>query len=243
MRTAALCSAAVSLLWSLLGCGTPGPGAAMKAEDYQRRPTLTTSLFKSDQEVLGEDALARIMNSKIDLPDMAKVAVMRFAPDREGDRGHYGYYYWRNEAYLKTQQEYIDALEEALIESGKVVEVVIMPSLLTPKDAAISLLREAAVRLQADLLLVFTIASDTYYRDRWLESDEVKAFSTCEAVLLDVRTGTIPFTAIATKEKLDRKQKSDLEAGEAIRRAERLAVLDSLHEIGSSLSAFLNDVP
>jgi len=82
------------------------------------------------------------------------------------------HYYWRSEAYLKTQQEYIDTLDKALTASERVVEVVIMPSLLTPRDTTIPLLREAAVRLQADLLLIFSITSDTYYKDKWLESDE-----------------------------------------------------------------------
>ena len=249
MRIIGVCVSVMAASQFLMGCASVPSGevdrsrVAMAAVDYRERPVLTTSLFKSDQEVLSEDALAKIMTSKVNLPSKAKIAVIRFTQDEGGALRYYGSYYWRTEAYLKTQQEYLDALEKRLAGSDRVVQVVIVPSLLTPKEATISLLREAAVRLQADLLLVFRITSDTYYKHNWLQSDDVKAYSTCEAVLLDVRTGTIPFTAIVTSEKLDKKQKGDLETSEAMRRAEKLAVLDSLTEIGDRLSAFLKAVP
>jgi len=82
MRMVILSAGAAVVVWSLAGCTPVEPGAAMKSDDYQARPSLTMSLFKSDQAVLGEDAIAKIMSSKIDLPDQAKIAVFRIAPER-----------------------------------------------------------------------------------------------------------------------------------------------------------------
>jgi hypothetical protein len=50
--------------------------------------------------------------------------------------------------------------------------------------------------MQADLLLVFRVSSDTYTQYRAFAKDKVKAYSTCEMVLLDIRTGLVPFTRV-----------------------------------------------
>jgi hypothetical protein len=73
--------------------------------------------------------------------------------------------------------------------------------------------------------------------------DQVKAYCTCEAVLLDVRTGLIPFTTIITRDKSDQKEKGDLDLNETMRRAESAAVLDALDAASDQLVAFLAGVP
>src|SRR5579859_166528 len=69
----------------------------MATADYAAREPVETSLFPSDQAVLGDDAVARILASKLQLPPKAKLAVMRF-PDAEQRN-----YYWRDEQYVKLQ--------------------------------------------------------------------------------------------------------------------------------------------
>lgn len=216
---------------------------SMATEAYQARPELEGSLFKSDQEILGEEAIKTILSSKLVLPQKAKIALMKFPGAGRGASGYYGYYYWRSENYIRTQQEYIDTMSSTLSKSNRVSEVTLLPSLLTPKDSTIPVLREAAVRLQADLLLVFRIASDIYHQPKIFAKDKVKAYSICEAVLLDVRTGLIPFTTVVTEEKIEHKEKEDLEIKETMKRAENAAVLDSLNIVASKLVAFLNAVP
>jgi len=207
----------------------------------QEPPTLTSSLFASDEAVLGDEAIKTILSSRLRLPDNAKVALIKFPGSQHGALRYYGSYYWRSEDYLKTQQKYIDAVSDRLSASEDVSEVVLLPSLLTPNDATIPVLREAAVRLQADLLLVYRITSDIYHRSKLFADDEVKAYSTCEAVLLDVRTGIIPFTTVITKEAQAKKEKRDLETAETMRRVESAAVMDSLNIMAAELVSFLED--
>lgn len=73
---------------------------------------------------------------------------------------------------------------------------------MTPSKVSVPLLREAAVRMQADLLLAYRVGSDTYSQYRTVARDKVKAYSTCELVLLDVRTGLVPFTRVVSRERL-----------------------------------------
>ena len=235
-----------ALIVFVIGCATVPPGGkapSMKAAAYQERPTLDTSLFKSDQGVLSEEAIKTILSSKIIIPTRAKLAIMKF-PGSEGLAvKYYGFDYWRSEAYLKTQQEYIDLLSQKLEDSSRISEVTLLPSLLTPKDATIPILREASVRLQADLLFVYRISSDVYQQYKWFEKDKVKAFSTCEVVLLDVKTGLIPYTKVVTKESIQLKEKKDFNINETRKRAEKDAVLSSLNIIADDLKTFLRSVP
>lgn len=211
----------------------------MSSSEYQARPLLEASLFPSDQAVLSDEAVRRILSSKLELPEKARVAVMKFSTgDNEAPR-----YYWRLEEYVKTQQEYSDALSTTLLTSKRIAEVTPLPSLMTPGKASIPVLREAAVRMQADLLLVFRITSDSYYKSAVFAKDKVRVYSTCETVLLDVRTGLVPFTRIITREKLAVKGANDLDLSETARRAEKDAALEALKAAADDLVDFLGTLP
>ena len=231
------------LLLACSGCVTSKPASTMPlaaTAAYAERETISVSLFPSDKAVLGDEAIQRILSSKVELPPNAKVAVMRF-PDRTGwGARYYGPYYWSDETYLRLQQGYIDSLSSALLQSQHVTEVTPLPALMTPQDASIPILREAAVRMQADLLLVFRVSTDTYSKYRAFAKDKVKAYSTCELVLLDVRTGLVPFTKVITSEKLEEKTKEDFDLSETMRRAEQAAAMESLTVASKDLVGFIS---
>ena len=227
----------------LSGCTSMPKQAVMATAEYAEKPPVATSLFPSDQAVLGDDAVARILSSKLELPAKAKVALMQF-PESEGwGPRYYGRYYWRNEEYQRIQQAQIEALSASLNSSDYVAEVTPLPSLMTPQQISIPVLREAAVRLQADLLLVFRVGSDTYSQYRTFTKDKVKAYSTCEIVLLDVRTGLVPFTRVVSRERLELKQANDLDVSETRRRAEQESAMDALKAATDQLVRFIKDVP
>jgi hypothetical protein len=228
------CSSSVPMSYAESG------GLARSAsQDYVEPPALTTSLFKSDQAILDDESVERILSSPLALPGSFKVALMKFPEPWGGGVRYYGSNYWRTEDYLKTQQSYVDAISGRLADSDRVSQVVVLPTLLTPSEVTVPVLREAAVRLQAHLLVVFRITSDIYHQPKLFAQDQVKAFSTCEVVLLHVRTGVIPFTKIVTTERSATKEKSDLDVNETMRRAETAAVLASLKAVSDDLAAFL----
>lgn len=213
----------------------------MATAEYATKEPIATSLFPSDQAVMSDDAVGRILSSKLELPAKAKVALMKF-PDAEGSR-YYGRHYWRDEDYLKLQQSQVDALTQALQASDQIAEVTPLPSLMTPSRVSIPILREAAVRMQADLLLVFRVGSDTYSQYRAFARDKVKAYSTCELVLLDVRTGLVPFTRVVSRERVELKQPADLDLSETMRRAEQASAAEALKAAAEDLVIFVKSVP
>ena len=212
----------------------------MATADYAAREPIAASLFPSDQAVLGDEAVGRILSSKLELPAKAKLALMKF-PDADGSG--YGRYHWRDERYLKLQQEQVDTLSKALLASDQIAEVTPLPSLMTPSRLSIPVLREAAVRMQADLLLVFRVGSDMYSQYRAFAKDKAKAYSTCELVLLDVRTGLVPFTRVVSRERLELKQAADLDLSETMRRAEQGSAAEALKVAAEDLVNFVKSVP
>ena len=118
----------------------------MSTAEYAAKEPIAVSLFPSDQAVLGDEAVARILSSKLELPTKAKVGLMKF-PDSNGVAArYYGSYYWQNEEYLKLQQAQVDTLSGALLVSDHIMEVIPLPSLMIPRQMSIPVLREAAVR-------------------------------------------------------------------------------------------------
>lgn len=222
------------------GCAsTPSQVSTLPSmqEGMVAKDPATVSLFPSDQAVLSDEAVARILSSEVVLPTKAKLALMKF-PGTDGSR-YYGRYYWRDEDYLKLQQSQVDALTHTLSTSGRVSEIFPLPTLMIPSRLSIPVLREAAVRLQADLLLVYRVGSDTYTQYRTFAKDKVKAYSTCEMVLLDVRTGLVPFTRIVSRERLESKLPTDLDLTETMRRAEQASAAEALTAAAEQLVGFI----
>ena len=111
--------------------------AMVASPEYQERPPLTTSLFKSDQAILSDEAIGKILSSKFELPQKVAIALMKFRSDEAKAIYYYGYYYWRSEQYLKNQQNIIDALTDAIHKSDRVLEVTLFPDILTPAEPTI----------------------------------------------------------------------------------------------------------
>ena len=215
----------------------------MATAEYAAKEPIATSLFPSDQAVMGDEAIGRILSSKLELPAKGKLALMRFPDGDAWGSRYYGSYYWRDENYVKLQQVQVETLTSSLLASEQILEVAPLPSLMTPRQLSIPVLREAAVRMQADMLLVFRIGSDTYSQYRAFAKDKVKSYSTCELVLLDVRTGLVPFARVVSREQLELKQSADLDLSETMRRAEQASAVEALKVAAGELVGFVKSVP
>src|SRR5437870_5472447 len=68
----------------LSGCAKLPQGVTpmMARAEYSAKEPIATSLFPSDQAVLGDESVARILSSKLELPAKAKLALMKF-PESE----------------------------------------------------------------------------------------------------------------------------------------------------------------
>lgn len=224
----------VFLLLSACGTVRPIPGDLPTRE----QETITQSLFDSKDSSLSEENLQKLLDGKIILPDTVRISVYKYGTP---STNQYFNQYWNNEEYLKIQQSYLDTLISQIRQAENVKRVVLMPSIMVSRSPSITDLRESAVRLQTDLLLVFSLHSDIYYKYKAFTKDDAKAFATCETILMDIRTGVIPHSSVVTKENFTKKLSTDLSVDETRKRAETGAVIQTLLESGKRVADFLQE--
>jgi hypothetical protein len=183
----------------------PPPDTILESESNRRQD----SLFKGDQAVLSDQDIGKILNTKLSLADRHRMAILSLASST-----------WWSEDLADMEAKNFDAMVQALKSDPQLTDVRLLPTLLIPEKRTVPYLREAAARVQADLLFVYTTRIQTFNRSRFLKPNEVHAQCVAESVLLDVRTGIVADTARATENISLTKTASDLNFNETIARAE-----------------------
>lgn len=225
----------LSVIFFIISCGTAKPITTSSGDSFTNQDTLITqSLFNDRNANISEENIQKILEGNYRLPQQLRVAIVRL--DNTSQRRSY----WRDEQYLKTQQSYLDLFQEKLKQSARVANVSIIPDLLISKSPSFTTIREAAVRMQADVVVIYTINSDLYSKYKFFSKPDIKAFATTQLIMLDVRTGLIPFSSIVTKDALSQKTKEELDNTEASNRIQNEAVLLTINDIGQKITAFLN---
>jgi hypothetical protein len=215
------------------GCAStaPAPSAEAPAFEALRRNVTAEadSLFKGDSAVLSDAEIGRILSYDFKLGDANRLAVLGL----EGNR------YW-SEEYAKAQSANERAFLTQLKAATGVTDVALLPALLIPDKKTVPQLREAAARFQADLLVVYQARVHTYSKYRTVGKDEVKAQCVVEAVLLDVRTGIIPYSTSATEEVSATRDESDLSFSETVAKATAKSVGAAMGRVGADFVGYLN---
>jgi len=233
MQLAALTMLGAGALCLLTGCTTTRSSHAyVTAEPQSARPVITESLFKADQARMDNEAIAQILDGRISLPAEAHLAVLPFGESGYGGR-------WMYSVYESVDEAGLDAALAKLGESARVRRVSLLPALMLPEATSISHLREAAARFQADLLLVYRVSTRSYRSYRVLRKDEGSTYAYVEAMLLDVRTGVVPFASTSAETIAVEGSREDVTFGETQARAAREAAGRALLGIAEDLSAFL----
>ncbi len=224
------------VLFFIFSCGTARYNASRMEDTYGTADTLITqSLFNDKSASISEENIQRLLDGNYKLPQQLRVAVIRLDNKSNVNRR----YFWNDEDYLKTQQSYLDSFTAKLRQSPRVQKVSVVPEIVVSKSPSFTQLREAAVRLQSDLVVVYSIASDIYSRYKLFSNPDLKAFATTQLILLDVRTGMVPFSTIVTKDQLSKKTKSELDNAQASARVQHEAVLLTIDESSRQMLDFL----
>ena len=227
------------------GCAMEGgvaPGVAdsrAEASMVEQTPAapqpLAESLFKEDQAVISNQAMAEILSAKITLPKDAKLAVVRF--------GQMPYWWGWSEDFVRVNRQIDDDFLGRLKTAPRVRDVAYLPSLVTPTNMTLPHLRQAAARFQADLLLVYRTSSQNYQRNRMFAADETRAYCTVEAVLLDTRTGIIPYSTVVTENFSAKKEKNEYDLAETIAKANQQAIAKAWLHTADDVKAYLATLP
>ena len=207
---------------------------------YQERyesELITQSLFSDKESTISEADIQRLLNGKIQLPDTVRIAILNM----NSTYSNYNRYAWNNEEEMQTKRNQFELLKAKLESTGRTKKVFLLPKLMTKSNPTLTQLRESAVRMQADLLLIFHIKSDLYYKYKMFKKNEVKAFATCESLLMDIRTGVIPFSDVLTHDILKKKDGEDFNNDELRKRAIQEASQLTLESLGNDLIDFFKN--
>lgn len=215
----------------------------MASEEYQSRSSLRASLFSSDQASLSNEALERILTSKIQLHKGGRLAVVRLADPGDWSsretRWNMAYSFCTYTDRRDVSGSPMNMLVEALSASKRFKDISVLPSMAIPSRPTISAIREMAARFQADTALIYKQYAVTQEIYRLFAADQGKAEVMVEAILLDVRTGAIPFCAVATQDFKVKKNSDDLDALETAARAKNQAAGIALTSLAGQLNQFL----
>ena len=196
-------------------------------------PPILISLFDDKNATISEENIQKILDGNYSLPKDLRVSIVKLDGTQKQSS-----YYWANEDYLKSQQAYLDLFSEKLKSSSRVKQVSIIPDLLVSRAPSFTTIREAAVRMQSDIVLVYSINSDIYTAYKLFTKSAIKAFATTQIIVLDVRTGLVPFSAIVTKDFQSSKLNTEVSEIEASTRIKNQAILLTIEDIGTQLSEF-----
>lgn len=218
-------------------CATSHPTSSNELVERQNpseTTEITKSLFSDKSASISEQSIQKILDGHYRLPDELRVAFVNLS-SLETKRFH-----WNDEQYLKAQQNYLDLFSGQFRASSRVRKISTIPDILISSSPTFTGIREAAVRTQSDIVVIYAIQDDIYSKFKFLTKARIKAFATTQLIVLDVRTGLIPFTTIVTRDFEDQKIESDFSESETRFRIKNQAVELTIREIGHQLSNFLN---
>jgi hypothetical protein len=191
------------------------------------------SLFSSDAAVLSDADIARVLDYKYVPPARSRIAILPF--------GWNTWSGWSEQMAIATEAVNAELISR-LRSSSRVYDASFLPSIVVPEKKTVPYLREAAARYQADLLLIFRSSCRSFDRYRLLRANQTRAFCGVEAVLLDVRTGLVPFVASATQTFEASENSTDINFRETVLKSQLDATSIALGEVSKATVQFLERV-
>ncbi len=181
------------------------------------------SLFPADQVTMPDEDISRILDTPWYIPDAVRVAVVCLGHDSEFDRDRPS---WLTGMQSVAAGEAIGQLQEIPV----VYDASYLPSFLLPERRTVPQLRQAAVRYQADWVLIYNTRVRSKVDRKFLKKDEVQGICQVECALLDVRSGLITFTGTSTRDFRVKEEDGGEPMALLVARAEQDAVDAALHE-------------
>ena len=221
------------LLASLCGCSTMS--TQMRPDTYysvSQADETQESLFAGDAAILSDEAIQAILAYRYEPPPSSRIALMPFGRETWSS--------WSEELALASESLKTEVVERLMAAPG-VYDASYLPSILIPENRTVPHLREAAARYQADLLLVYRSFCRSFDKYRLFGTDESQAYCGVEAVLLDTRTGLVPFTSVATRSYDVERTAEDRNFQETRLRAQLDATTAALGAVSSEVVDFLSD--
>ncbi|MBI5155410.1 hypothetical protein HZA57_09250 [Candidatus Poribacteria bacterium] len=191
------------------------------------------SLFQPDASVYTDEEFERIYSAAPRVPEKPKLVVVSLNQPLPSEN-------WLDELGQRDN-EALAGFASGIQGSQRVGPVSICPALIMPKVRDLPNLRATVARFQADLMLVYYRVTWTSTRHRAYAAMEIKGETKAEAVLFDVRTGLILYSTIGDSTETTKVEHQDFGQGQALRRAEKLAVVAATERLSADIVNYLDN--
>ncbi|HXH32703.1 MAG TPA: hypothetical protein VNJ01_18030 [Bacteriovoracaceae bacterium] len=209
----------------------------VQTPEYQQRPKITQSYYQTGEDSFSEAQVKTLLSQKLDLPGSLKIAVANLG--HESKLTTILLQEVRSQQGVVVKDSMVAAFESIKGPMKRIKDLSVIPEILMPTAPDLKNLRDVAAIMQADLVLILKTRSITDSKFHLLKKNESKASATMEAILLDVRSGVIPFTSVATRSAHVKKEK-DFSNEELYLRATLEAHGKALEEIVANVGSYLN---
>jgi hypothetical protein len=231
----------------------PTPNAPTASNERPWRPAQAfrgswSSYAYVDEEELGADlglapgdaadsTIERLLTHRFTLPPRVNVAILHLLGT--GARGRW----FSSGGSADLTQALADSVAAGLSRSSRVGHAALLPALLVGERPTVAGLREAAARLQTQVLLVYRPSCRLFERTPFVGAPQYRAECTIQAALLDTRSGVLPFSALVTRDYVTNRERGDFELGGTWRRVQIQALIKASIEIADRVGDFLTAVP
>jgi hypothetical protein len=203
-----------------------------QADLYPNRQP-ATFLFPSDSNILSDNDIKKILSFNYQPQKLNRIVVIPV-----GQMQWSGWSGELDKAEAEVQRMFINKLKQA----EPIYDASYLPPLLIPEDKSIAHLRAAAAHYQSDLLIIYKASFADYEKYRLSNPDKAQAYCNLEAVLLDIRTGIVPFTLMVNRTFSTEEKKTDINFYETMRRTELFALESALNEVGNKIVDYLSNI-
>ncbi len=214
------------------GCVHAEPGALSSGRwSSALTSDVPGSLFPNDQVVMSDADIRAVLDAEIVPPRAATIAILDFSRGGGGQQ-------WSSEI-AQLYDTSLGDLTARIADCAAVERVAVMPAMMAPQVKTVPYMRRAAARFRADLLLIYHTTVYTYQRERLIGRNQAKARCTVEAVLLDVRSGVVVFSAQAASDFVAEKTRDDFNFAETRHKAQAQAFSQALGHIAEEVAGYL----
>lgn len=214
-----------------LGCASAQKDYGhMSQAKYRSQPQLRQALLNGN-EPLTEGAIQKILSSKVILPQKINLAIVRLSDSEDGIDFHV------------LDNELAEKFYKKENWGPRIQSLIPVPQMMLSRPVTLSGLRQAAVLLQADALLVIKPVSYVDWKFEWFENDTAKGMTSLEVLLLDSRTSVVPYTSLITETVEVVAKISDYNKYEMMNRARKSSETKAMLLIAPALHKFLSEVP
>ena len=189
-------------------------------------------------DTLPDSTLARLLGLRLTLPRRVAVAVLYFPSAQRGARG-----WWMHREAPELSAAMSESTLAALRRIPRVERAIPLPQLVVGDSPSPPGLRTAAARFQADVLLVYRPRCSVWERAPFIGRREFRCHCTVEAVVLDTRTGLIPFSIVLASADTTHREGPDVNVEATVLRSQTTATMAALRGVIDSARVFFGSVP